>query len=479
MSPFVVVLIVTVLVMVNALYVAAEFASVKVRKTRILERATSGNALAQRLLPLIAEGKPIDDYVAACQIGITISSLTLGAYGQRVLAARLADPIARALPALGLDIDPGLATEGLAASIAVWGVLILITTLQVILGELLPKSISVQYPERMSLATYVPMRISLSLFRPFIWFFNGSGQIILRALGYDHHGHVVAHSLKEIEILVAASTEGGLLEAEERQMLRNTLRLRDLTARQVMVHRTRLVAAPIQAPVAEVLALCMEAGNTRIPLYRDSIDQIEGIVHIKDLYRLFLQGETDTSAVRRDAVYVPESLPVAEVWETLSHTNQYMVIVFDEYGGTAGLITLEDLIEEVFGELQDEFDQEEQILVEDEHGRYHLRGDLLISDVNEYLRLSFPEEEADTLSGLILTTLGRAPYEGEEVAIDGTLVRVEKMVDLGVAEISLEKPAIELSRIPEWEAVDASDDEETEDGDVAGAGTGAADPGAP
>ena len=454
LTPF---LIVALLILMNALYVAAEFSAVKSRKTRLIEMAAAGHRPAQRLLPLVAEGKPIDNYVAACQIGITVSSLTLGAYGQRVLAQGLAQPLAGILPALGIEVEPGLAAEALALSITVWVILLLITGLQVVIGELFPKSVAVQYPEKVALATIWPMRLSLFLFRPLIWFFNGSGDLLLKLMRLERKGHHNTHSVAEIESLVTASNQGGLLEDEERQMLRNTLRLRDLTARQVMVHRTRMATAPVESSITALLRMCIEEGFTRIPLYKDSIDHIAGIVHVKDLFLLHTQGIQDTHTVLRDVAYVPETMPIDEVWNTLRRTGHYLVVVFDEYGGTAGLITLEDLIEEIFGEFQDEFDREESLFTEDTEGRYHLRGDLLITDVNEYLQLHLPDEEADTLSGLLLSTLGRVPHEGEEVTINGATVRVEKMADLGVAEISIPKSLSAITRIPEWE--DSADNE--------------------
>ena len=452
MSVLIIITIVALLIAINALYVAAEFSAVKSRKTRLIEMAAAGHRPAQKLLPLVTEGKAIDNYVAACQIGITISSLTLGAYGQRVLAQQLVQPVAGILPSLGIGIDPGVAAEALALSIAAGFILLLITGLQVVMGELFPKSIAIQYPEQVALATVWPMRISLILLRPLIWFFNGSGDLLLKLMGMERHGHHNTHSIAEIEGLVTASTRGGLLEDEERQMLRNTLRLRDLTARQVMVHRTRMVSAPLETSVEDLLRLCIEAGFTRIPVHRDTIDQIAGIVHVKDLFLLHTQGIHTAHSIRREVAYVPETMSIDAVWNTLRRTGHYLLIVFDEYGGTAGLITLEDLIEEIFGEFQDEFDREEELFTENsQEGRYHLRGDLLIADVNEYLHLHLPETEADTLSGLILSTLGRVPQEGEEVTVNGTTVRVEKMADLGVAEISIPKSSSALNRIPEWE----------------------------
>jgi putative hemolysin len=460
----VIIIIATVALMisVNALYVAAEFATVSSRRTRINHLAGQGNRMAQILLPIMENSHSLDDYVATCQVGITISSLVVGAYGQNVIAALLAEPLM-----IVIDwVKPLLANWGIGSptaistvateSIAAIIVLILITFLQVIMGELFPKSIAIQYPEQVALAVVVPMRWSQVVLRPFNALFNGSGRLVLRLLGHkaaDKHGQ--AHSPEEIELLVTESHESGLLEDSERQMLRNAFRLRDLTARQVMIHRTRLMAASVDSTILEIMDMAIEAGYSRIPMYRDSIDDILGFVHIKDLFRLHVQNRTDLGTIIREVVYVPEMLPAADVWEKLNTNRKYLAIVFDEYGGTAGLITFEDLIEEIFGELQDEFDDEMALIARDKDGRIYLRGDLLISDVNEYLELHLPDEMADTLSGLIFNELGRPPTDHEEVVIGDITIRVEAMADLGVSEVSLQLPTSGTDiTFSEWEVAD-------------------------
>jgi putative hemolysin len=455
-----IVAIVVLLISINALYVTAEFGTVAARKTRISQMAGSGNPLAKLLLPIMEDSQALDHYVAACQVGITVSSLALGAFGQGVIAARLVDPLVRLL----IFLEPVWAAVGLSAanvaaaaahSIAATGVLLGLTMLQVMLGELFPKSVAIQYPEKVALLTAVPMRWSIALLRPLIWLFNGSGRLILRLFGQEERDTMAnIHSPEEIEILVTESHEGGLLDDEERQMLRNTFRMRELTARQVMVHRTRVTAAPVESSVIELIEKAIEAGITRIPLYQGTIDTIIGFVHLKDLFRLHVEGRENLAEIWRDVVYVPESLPVAAVWEALRNARQYMAIVFDEYGGTAGLITVEDLIEEIFGELQDEFDNEIPLISRDKEGRTYLRGDLLVADVNEYLELNLPQDAADTLSGLILSELGRPPLEGDEITVGGIVIRVEAMADLGVLEVSLQTGANEqISQLGEWEVV--------------------------
>ena len=451
--------VVALMIFFNALYVAAEFATVSSRKTRISQLAGQGNRMAQQLLPFLENSKELDAYVATCQVGITLSSLVVGIYGQNRISGLLVSPFTNFLTQLSswgwFDYTDEIAV-GIAETIAFVLVLVTLTGLQVILGELLPKSIAIQYPEQVAMAVVIPMKASKWLLKYVILLFNGSGNIILRLLGQktikDQHAH--AHSPEEIELLVTESHESGMLEDSERLLLRNAFRLRDLTARQVMLHRTKLIAAPVNSNVEEIINNALDAGFSRIPIYEESIDNITGFVHIKDLFRLHVEGETSIHSIIRDVIYVPETLPVVDVWERLNSRGKYLAIVFDEYGGTEGLITFEDLIEEVFGELQDEFDEEMALIARDKDGRLYLRGDLLVADVNEYLDLKLPTE-ADTLSGLIFSELGGAPNEGDVLKVGDIIMRVENMEDLGVSEISLKLPPTDGGDpFTEWEVAD-------------------------
>ena len=450
-----IIITITLMVSANAFYVAAEFAAVSSRKTRIAQMAGTGNRLALLILPILEDSQKLDRYVAASQIGISISSLVLGAFGQNTVAAVIA-------PIL-MEVGLGNLTETLALSISVTGVLICLSIFQVILGELVPKSITIQYPEKIALITIIPMKWSLTILRPLIWFFNGSANLVVKLIGAGADGeHIHLHSPEEIELLVSESHEGGLLDDEAQQMLRNAFRLRELTARQVMVPRMRMVAAPLESSVAELVELACQEGFSRIPLYQSTIDDITGFVHIKDLFRLHLQGQQSPLQILRKVVYVPESLPIADVWTTLNAQHQYIAIVFGEHGGTEGLVSLEDLIEEIFGELQDEFDEELPFISYDKTGRLYLRGDLLVTDINEYLELHLPEKQADTLGGLIFSKLGRLPVVGDEVTVGtpGTKIRVESMDSRSVAEVSLQLPPdlsrqeATMNRLGEWEVAD-------------------------
>ncbi|MBI1298658.1 DUF21 domain-containing protein [bacterium] len=430
MTWLVVLATIVILIGFNALYVAAEFATISARRSRIAQMAEEEeNRAAQLLLPLMEDVHRLDTYVAACQIGITISSLVLGFYGQATLSVYLTPYLVQ----LG-----GLA-EVTAQSISATVVLLLLTVFQVVLGELVPKNIGVQYPERLALLTVYPMRWSLAILRPLIWFFNGSGRLILRLIGVkDASEHAHIHAPEEILMLVEESGAGGLLEKEERRLLENTLRLRELTTRQVMIPRTRMFAASVDLPVGELLELLAESPYSRLPLYEESVDNIVGLVHLKDLLCLH-QFEDDTSvrAVMREMRFVFESTPADEVFVTLQKQQYNMAIVLDEYGGTAGMVTLEDLVEEIFGELQDEFDIELPVLQIQSDNRIVLRGDALIADLNDWLDLYLDSDEVDTLAGLLLSEAGDVPDEKDEFEIAALRWRIEKMDGKAIQSVSV------------------------------------------
>lgn len=429
------------MIFANAFYVAAEFATVNSRRTRISQRAAAGNQFAILLEPIVSSTQQLDIYVAACQIGITLSSLVLGFYGQAEIASRLA-------PILVNVVDM---QETTAVSLSATGVLLLLTAIQIVLGELLPKSVALRYPEETALLVVLPMRWSIVFFRPLIALCNGTGALILRLLQVPpapHHGHVL--SPEEIDLLAKESARGGLLEAGEHQLLHNVFRASELTAAEVMVPRTRLVSASVDTPVSILLELITTSGHTRIPIYRDTIDSIVGSVHLKDLFRLSLEKKHHVGSVLRKVCYVPETKLALAVWNQLQQENSYVAIVLDEFGGTAGMITIADLLEEIFGELQDEFDENEPSLISRGlDGYVRLHGEVLITDVNEWFGLVLPDEEVNTIGGLIMATLGRLPEAGDEITIGAARLRVETVNGPAVTEVCLSLPQDHAVDVPE------------------------------
>jgi CBS domain containing-hemolysin-like protein len=426
--------IVALMIFFNGLYVAGEFASVSARRTRVIQMAEDGNRLAQRLLPVLQDPHKLDNYIAASQVGITLSSIVLGIYGEQQIAPLVAPWIARLYP----GGDPTTGSHAAAAGIASTLVLVVLTTLQVILGELVPKSIAIQYPERIALATALPMHWSADIIlRPLIILLNGSGALLLKLLGVRNGGgHAHVHSPEEILILLKESHRGGVIAADERQFLQNVFRHTQLRAGEIAIPRPRMVAAPVDDPAGEVLSRVADSPYTRIPVYEGDIDHIVGFVHLRDLFSLYrTDPQAELRSIVRPVPFVPETLTTAEVWQRLDEAQSYLAIVFDEYGGTRGMITREDLIEELFGELQDEFDQEQALFARIDAGHIRVRGDMLISTLNDRLDLNLPHEAAHTVGGLVMDRLGRIPQVGDTVDIRGVRLRVEAVDHRSVTEV--------------------------------------------
>ncbi|HSM56185.1 MAG TPA: hemolysin family protein [Candidatus Sulfomarinibacteraceae bacterium] len=415
------IIIVSLMISFNALYVAGEFAAVSARKTRVAQQARAGNRLAKALLPVLEDTQRLDNYIAASQVGITLSSIVLGIYGQRAVAP-LIEPLLLYLPFL----NEQAAATGLAAIL----ILILFTTLQVIFGELIPKSLAIQYPERVALATVLPMRWSADwILRPLIVVLNGSGAVLLKLLGVGHGGrHQHVHSPEEIKLLIQQSYKGGLLDARGQELLNNAFRISGLHVGEIAVPRTNMDVISLDRPVRDALRIAVESGHTRIPVYEQDLDHIRGFVHVKDLFRLYhaTGGQGEIGPIVRRVSFVPETAPVKEVWDRLQQNRNHLAIVFDEFGGTMGMVTWEDLLEELFGELRDEFDEAEEPLITSAGERVYLvRGETPISYLNSRFGLSLPTERVHTAGGLVITLLNRIPEAGDVVEIDGVQMEVE------------------------------------------------------
>jgi putative hemolysin len=435
----VILLIVSVLIFFNALYVAGEFAAVSARRTRIIQLAEKGNRLAKMVLPVLQEPRRLDNYIAASQVGITLSSLVLGIYGERQIAPLVEPLIAGVLPGSDPTTGGQLAASGVAATL----VLLLLTTLQVVMGELVPKSVAIRYPERLALLTALPMKWSADyILRPLIVVLNGSGALVLRLLNMaPQGGHAHVHSPEEILILVRESHEGGLIDTDERQLLQNIFRSSQTQAEAIAVPRMRIVAAPVESTIADVLALAANSSYTRIPIYEGDIDNIIGFVHLRDLFERWRSApQGDLRPILRPVPFVPETLTRSQIWARLNETQSYLAIVIDEHGGTAGLITREDLLEELFGELQDEFDQERALIAPGEQGRIIVRGDMLIDRLNDLLDIELPPHTTHTVGGLIMEELDRVPRVGDVVEIGETRLQVETVAHRSVGEVSITLP---------------------------------------
>jgi CBS domain containing-hemolysin-like protein len=427
-------LVISALIVVNALYVAAEFAAVSVRRSRLQALAESGNRLARWLVPIVSTPGTLDRYVAICQIGITLSSLVLGAYAQATLAGRLAPLFA----GWGGLQDPA------AQSVSAVVVLLALTVLQVLFAELIPKSLALQYPTPVALYTVVPMALSDAIFRPFIAFLNGSGLALLRLLGAPPQGHRHIHSPEEIELLIAESRDGGLLEPDEHRRLQRALRLNLRQARQLMVPRRQISAIDATTPLPEAITIVSRSPYSRLPVYRDSIDNIVGMVHTKDLVRWFVSNGATGPLERlaRPIVTVHESVSADRVLRQLRERRSHQALVVDEFGGTAGLVTLEDVLSELLGDVGDEFKGVEPAPETLADGRTRLPGGMAVEDASAMLDTAW-ETTASTVGGMVVEELGHLPLPGETVAIGDYEFTVERVAERAVASVVAQRRAAE------------------------------------
>src|SRR5262245_13617426 len=414
------ILVIAALLLVNALYVAAEFAAVSVRRSRLHQLAEDGNPFAAWLLPIVESPAALDRYIAACQIGITISSLVRGAYAQATLAVWLA-PYLEALGGL---------REVVAQSTSTIVVLLVLTVAQVVFAELVPKSLALQYPTQTSLYTLIPMVASQWIYRPFINWLNGTGLLILRLLGAPHQAHRHIHSPDEIELLIAESRDGGLLEPDEHRRLQRALRLNLRLARQLMVPRKRISALSIDASLNEVVSVVAQSPYSRLPIYRGTIDNIVGILRTKDLVRWFVEGRPGATLAElmRPIPTVHESVTADRVLRDLRERRSHQALVVDEFGGTAGLLTLADVLTELFGHVGDEFRTGQLATETLPDGRIRLGGEMGVDDAAMLLETSW-ETGATTVGGLVTEALGHIPSERDTVVVGDFEFEVERVGD--------------------------------------------------
>ncbi len=433
----------------NGLFVAAEFAAVSVKKPRLAQLVDSGNTFARQILAIADDPHKLDIFVSTCQLGITVTSLALGSYAQARVIALLTPVLQRWAPN----------AEATASAIATALVLLVLTVLQVILAELAPKNVSIRHPEQTALITFPPLLWMQAFFRPLIALLNGSGTLILRLIGSPalaEHSHV--HSSDEIVILLEQSNSSSQLDEEERDLLVNTLELHKLTARKVMIPRNRMLAANADETVEFLLQMLAQSNYSRIPLYEGSIERVIGMVHLKDLLLAChrqnqnQQNGSNEPCRGREIIHpveeVPASLSLDKVMARMQANRRHLAIVVDEYGGTAGMITFEDLIEEIIGEFRDEFDKGEiphwEIRNRDE---LWMRGDLQLDELNDLIDSEFSTDEADTLGGLLNTVLGHVPEAGERVEVQGHFLRVERLDGNAILLVSLLLTPIQVAHI--------------------------------
>ena len=419
------ILIVAGLILLNALFVAAEFAIVGAPRMAVERRAREGHRLAQVVNRVIQDAREQDRYIATAQLGITSASLALGMYGEHMLAEWLAHQ-------LEVVSAPGwLSVHALASALAI----AFLTYLHVVLGEMVPKALALQTPVSTAMAVSVPMRVIELIFYPLVIGLNGIGNLLLALFGIKRTvgGEEATRTTDEISFIVAESRAGGLLAHEPARVVQELLEFGELTAGEVMVPRTGMTALPLGADLEMVHALVSENRHTRYPVHDGDPDRILGIVHVKDLLDALPHRGTLDREIIREVPFIPATDPLDRVLSVMRRTKAHMAVVMDEHGGTDGIVTLEDLFEEVVGEIGD---ATEQIPVRrDQAGTVRVAGTARLDELGEALGLILEHEEVDTISGLVLATLGRPAVVGDRVEYDGVELEVTAVRGRGVQEV--------------------------------------------
>ena len=431
-------LAVVLVVAANAFFVAAEYALVTVRRTRLLELEAQGSRRARRVLGLLEHPSR---FISAIQLGVTLSGLVLGALGEPVVAGLLKRP---------LDLLPDNLHTAVATTIAVILAFTILTFFQVVMGELVPKSYTLAYPDRVAMAIAWPLGGFQAVFRPFIWLLVAASGAVLGWIGLTApKGISLVHSEEELKMLVTASRQQGVLEEEEQEMLHNVFEFADKDAADVMVPRPDVVAVPVEMSPDQLLRELLGHPYTRYPVYGEDLDEILGILHVRDLFSAMHDrgiAAVDVRSIVRPAIFVPETKPLDELLADFRRTSSHMAVIVDEYGSLAGLVTLEDLLEEIVGEIDDEFDLPDAGILRIGRGRIRIAGAFPIEDFNERFGKDLPIEDYHSMGGFVFGELGRAAQVGDAVSQDGARFEVtgvdgNRIVQLDVVFSQQDRPA--------------------------------------
>jgi putative hemolysin len=412
-------LAVVVLLLLNAFFVASEYALVTARRTRLRELEEAGSRRARAALA-ITENPP--RFIAAMQLGVTGTSLAIGAVGEPVLA-RILDPFLAGVLAFGIAF-------------------LLITYLHVVVGELVPKGLALGHSESIAIAFSGPVRTFFFVFKPLIWVLQRSSDLALQALGLEPPGAEDAvYSEAELKMLLSRSASQGELQEDEQEMLYKVFDFADKEVADVMVPRPEVVALSVELPPQECLAAVVESPYTRYPVYRGSLEQILGILHVRDLFSVIANGGIHSIRIEelvRPAPMVPETKDLAAMLKEFRRTNQHMAIVVDEYGEMEGIVTLEDLLEEIVGEIEDEFDLPDETVERLDERRVRVHGTFPIDDFNEQFDKEMPQEDFHTLAGFVFGLIGRGPEFGDQVVWDGLKFTVIELDGARIEKIEVE-----------------------------------------
>ena len=440
---FINIFIILFLLFVNAFFVAAEFSLVKVRKTRLEQLCNEGNSNAKKALKLVND---VNRMLAAAQLGVTIASIALGWVAESTIV-QIIEPF--------INIFTHSAGKMYAHIIAVPISFILVTYFHVLLGEQLPKCISLRHPETLSLLIATPMDMFITLFKPFVWLLEVSGNKILAACHANSEDASLVHSTEELDMLVDASYNEGVLNETEAEMLHNMFKFSDLMAKQVMIPRTDMVCIPNDISYEELTKETLGNQYTRYPVYEDNIDKILGFIHVKDLYTLAMTKDTfSINKLIRPLILIPETMTLDNLIIEFKKRHCQIAVVIDEFGGTSGLITLEDVLEEIIGDVQDEFDEDAEADIKEIGENTYLANAMMrIDEFVEFFCLKesqFEEDDVDTIAGLVVKLLGRIAEVGDSVSFNGLTFTVKEVDGARITKLQVyREPVIETNESEE------------------------------
>lgn len=416
------------LVLLNGFFVAAEFAIVKVRHSQIEVLAKDGSRTAKLSQEILSH---LDGYLAATQLGITLASLGLGWVGEPVVSKL----ILRFMAAMNLSVSPELAHD-----IALPVAFAIITVLHIVFGELAPKSLAILHPQRTTLIAAYPLRLFYFIFRPFIWLLNGIANMFLRLIGIRAQHGAEVHSSEELKYIMEQGKESGAIEEGDYQIIRNAFEFSVRTARQIMI--PRIMVAGVNAATFNEASLesVIAEGYTRLPCYDGTLDNILGIVYLKDVLLRMRKGETVVLRdMLRPAIFIPPTRRIGSLLKEFQHKHLQMAVVVNEFGGVQGIVTMEDILEELVGEIQDESD-DERLPVEQLGEAYNVIAHATIHDINKYLPQPLAaHEEYETLAGVLMGRFGSVPEVGEQIALDGYICTIQKTAQntISLAQLAL------------------------------------------
>ena len=429
---------VAVLILLNAFFVAAEYGLVTARRTRIIELQHQGNRRARDVLRITSDpGR----FIAAMQLGVTLTSLGIGALGEATLSREF--------------------KHWMAAILAIVLAYAILSFFHVVFGELVPKGAALGHAEGTALWVSIPVRAFITVFRPAIWFLQESTDLILHGFGLEPPGaEREVHSEAELRMLISRSTAQGAIEQGEREMIDKVFVFGDKDVADVMVAKPDVAAVSIDMPPEEALAVVLDSPYTRYPVYRESLDDIVGVLHVRDLFSAThdrgLAG-LELASLLRQAYVVPETKDLASLLQEFRRTNNHFAVVIDEYGAMVGIATLEDLLEEIVGEIEDEFDVPEELVEQIGEDSYRVDGKFSIDEFNERFGTDLPDEDFHTVAGFVFGQLGRAPEPGDDVSFDGMRFDVLEVDGNRIEQIAVTFVERPQQRDPVAEYVDEDD----------------------